>query len=71
MLSVPEIPDLEEMLQESVAEPPNIYQHESVELLPVIRELLLTNQTSNPFTQCVTDSQKLFASRSRQNRYIF
>lgn len=40
----------------------------SVELSPVIRQILATNESVNSYSRCDTDSQKLFASRSRQNK---
>ncbi|KAG4068300.1 hypothetical protein HA402_007820 [Bradysia odoriphaga] len=52
----------------SLTAEPSIYEHIEMELPSSIRQLLVNNETVEPITRCDTDSQKQFASRSRQNK---
>lgn len=44
------------------------YEHASIELPSTILQILINNEPVEPITRCNTDSQKQFASRSRQNK---
>ncbi|XP_037034152.1 uncharacterized protein LOC119072934 [Bradysia coprophila] len=52
----------------SLTAEPSIYEHITMELPSSIPQLLANNETTEPIPRCDTDSQKQFASRSRQNK---